>query len=272
MHRTTLWPRLLRPMIIIFCLATTAGCTDLGAIREFSDTASRSSGYTALVDDYAAFPERQKRYAPSAEDARLDAVAAERARQREVLRRRHALISDYLDALGQLASDQPVNHGEGAGNVGDDAAAPAFTDIDQILFKAATDGWRRDRLGDLIGDSNAHVQTAVAALQTIVREGYGGDAEDEAVAARKYYDTVLVQASDPAGIAALEEWRETRLAEIGRRRQAIDAYADLLGKVAEGHQVLNERRDDLAADDLLARMRRYARELQAMFDTVRGLQ
>lgn len=272
MNRAPVRPRLLRPTVAILGLLLAAGCTDLGAIREFADVSSRSAGYTALVDDYAAFPERQKKYAPPAEDARLDAIAAERAQQREVLLQRHAVIADYLDALGQLASDQPASHGSGPGAAGDDEAAAAFTDIDQILFKAATDGWRRDRLADLIGESNPHVQVAVGALQKIVREGFGGDAEDEAVAARKYYDTVLIQAADPAGIAALGEWRETRLAEIRHRREAIDAYADLLGKIAEGHQTLNDRRDDLAADDLLAQMRRHARDLDALLDKVRGLQ
>jgi hypothetical protein len=270
MHRVSILPRVLRPTVVTLVLLSLAACADLGAIREFADVSARSAAYTGLVDDYAGFPERQKKYAPPAEDARLDAIAAERVQQRGVLLQRHAVIVDYLDAVGQLASDQPIGHGGEAGPAGNDADAASFMDIDRILFKAATDGWRRDQLAELIGESNPHFQTAVGALQKIAKEGFGGDAEDETVAARKYYDTVLRQATDPAGIAALEEWRETRLSEIDRRRQAIDAYADLLGKIAEGHQTLYDRRGDLAADDLLAQMRRYARDLALLLDRVRG--
>lgn len=261
---------ILRPTVVTLVLLLAAGCTDLGAIREFADVSARSAAYTGLVDNYAGFPERQKKYAPPAEDARLDGIAAERALQREVLLRRHAVIADYLDALGQLASDQPVSHGGETSPASDDADAASFTDIDQILFKAATDGWRRDQLEELIGEANPHFQTAVGALQKIVREGFGGDAEDETVAARKYYDTVLRQATDPAGIAALEEWRDTRLSEIDKRHQVIDGYADLLGKIADGHQKLYDRRGDLAADDLLAQMRRYARDLELLLERVRA--
>jgi hypothetical protein len=270
MNRAPMMPRMLRPTAVTLVLLLLAGCADLGPIREYADISARSAAYTALVDDYAGFPERQKKYAPPAEDARLDGIAAERALQRDVLLRRHAVIADYLDALGQLASDQPIRHGGETSPAGNDADAASFMDIDRILFKAATDGWRRDQLEELIGESNSHFQTAVGALQKIVREGFGGDADDETVAARKYYDTVLRQATDPAGIAALEEWRETRLSEIDRRRQAIDAYADLLGKIAEGHQTLYDRRGDLAADDLLAQMRRDARDLALLLDRVRG--
>jgi hypothetical protein len=269
MNRVPILPRLLRPTVALVLLLL-AGCADLGAIREFADISARSAAYTGLVDGYADYPERLKKYAPPAEDVRLDAVAAERAQQRDVLLQRHAVIADYLDALGQLASDRPISHGGEAASAGSDADAASFMDIDRILFKAATDGWRRDRLAELIGESNAHFQTAVGALRKIVREGFGGDAEDETVAARKHYDTVLRQATDPAGIAALEEWRETRLSEIDRRRRAIDAYADLLGKIADGHQTLYDRRGDLAADDLLAQMRRDARDLALQLDRVRG--
>jgi hypothetical protein len=261
---------MLRPTVVTLVLLLGNGCADLGPIREFAEVSARSAAYTGLVDDYAGFPERQKRYAPPAEDARLDGIAAERTLQREVLLHRHAVIADYLEALGQLASDRPVSPSGETRPAGDGADAASFTDIDQILFKAATDGWRRDQLDELIGESNPHFQTAVGALQKIVREGFGSDAEDEAVAARKYYETILRQATDPAGIAALEEWRDTRLPEIDRRRQAIDGYADLLGEMADGHQKLNDRRGDLAADDLLAQMRRYARDLALLLDRVRG--
>ena len=77
--------------------------------------------------------------------------------------------------------------------------------------------------------------------------------------------------SDSAGIAALEEWRDARLAEVGVRRQAITDYSEVLSKIASGHQKLYDKRDDLDNKDLLQLMSRYAKDLRRRFEMLKNL-
>lgn len=256
------------------------GCANLAAITEFADISAQSAAYTGLVTQYVEFPERQKRFQPSSQHARLEQMSRERAAQKERLLLRQALIEEYMDALGQLAADEPVKYDKEIDALGKAVAdhkfagendAGAFGSVSKILFRAAADGWRQRKLRELIAESNSPFQDVVGALKQIVDQGFAGDTENEEIAINKYYKTLIVSSTDKAGIAALEEWRDTRLAEVRVRRHAITDYSEVLSKIASGHQTLYDRRDDLGKEEILRQMSRYAKDLRKLFDTLKNL-
>lgn len=256
------------------------GCTNLAPITEFADISAQSAAYTALVTQYVQFPERQKRFQPSSQHARLEQMSRERAAQKERLLLRQALIEEYMDALGQLATDEPVKYDKEIDALGKAVAdnkfagekdAGAFGSVSKILFRAVADDWRRRKLRELIAESNSPFQEVVGALKRIVDQGFAGDTENEEIAIRNYYQPIILSAKDKAGIAALEEWRDARLAEVRVWRHAITDYSEVLSKIASGHQKLYDKRDDLDNKDLLQLMSRYAKDLRKRFDTLKNL-
>jgi len=256
------------------------GCANLAPITEFADISAQSAAYTDLVTQYVQFPERQKRFQPSSQHALLDQMTRDRAAQRERLLLRQALIEEYMDALGQLAADEPVKYDKELDALGKAVAAnkfagekdaAAFGSVSKILFRAVADDWRQGKLRELITESNAPFQDVVGALKLIVDQGFAGDTANEEIAIRNYYQPIVLSSKDKAGIAALEEWKDTRLAEVRVRRQAITDYSIVLSRIASGHQKLYDKRDDLGNKDLLQLMSRYAKELRKRFEALKNL-
>lgn len=269
-----------RTYLLIFFLVLEAGCTNLTAIREFASISAQSAAYTTLTTQYVESPERQKRFQPSNQYPRLEQMSKERAAQKELLLLRHALIEEYMDALGQLAADDLVTYDKEidafgkavvANKFAGEEDAGAFASIAKILFKAAADSWRQKKIQELISESNSSFQVEVGALKKIVDFGYAGDVENEKVAIQNHYKTLIRSSKDQAGIAALEEWRDTRLAEVEGRRHAISDYSVVLAKIATGHQTLYDKRGDLDNKELLRQMSRYAKDLRTLFNIIKSL-
>lgn len=266
------------PLVVALTLAQ--GCANLSAIREFADVSTESAQYTRLVTDYVGSPARQKRYQPASQHELLDRIATERAAQGERLLLRHRLIEEYMDALGRLAADETVTYDKKLDALGnavkgnrfaDAKEADAFAAIAKILTKGVADHWRQKQLKELITVSNEPFQVVVDSLRVVVENGFGGDLPNERAAIEKYCGTLIMQSSDKAGIAALREWCDLRLSVIGVRAKAIEAYTQILRKIAEGHQRLYDGRNDLSKELLLRDMNHYSKDLQKLFNTIRTL-
>lgn len=266
------------PLLAVLVLA--AGCANLTAIREFASISTESAEYTRLVTDYVESPIRLKRYQSASRHDRLDRDAAARAAQRDRLLLRHRLIEEYMDALGRLAADGAVTYDKELDHLGnavkerkftDAKEADAFSVIAKVLVKGIADRWRQKHLKELITTSNEPLQVVVESLRVAVEQGFAGDPLREKEAIRQYYDDLVLESRDKAGIAALEEWRDLRLTEIDTRARSIESYAQILRKIAQGHQQLYDGRDDLSKERLLHEMSRYAKDLRTMFAAIRNL-
>ena len=264
------------PLCLIAWLSV--GCANLAAIREFASTSADSAAYTRLVTEYVESPTREKRYQPAKFHADLDRRLAERKGQQHQLLLRHRLIQEYMEALAQLAADDAVIYDKEIHALGktareakfiDAKEAEAFSGVTRLLLRAVADGWRRRQLSQLIEDSNRHFQTVVKSLKDIVERGFAGDAANEREAINRYYDTLVLESRDKAGIASLREWQELRLATVAAREEAIVAYVKILDKIGQGHQRLYEERKALSAKTLLAEMQGYSKDMKALFDIVR---
>lgn len=264
----------------LLLLGLTQGCVDLKAIQDFANISAESAEYTTLVDNYVDFPNRQKRYQPEDRHAQLEAMEQERLTRKTELLLRHDVIEEYMEALGRLAADEIVDQSEELSQLTTNlqsqagtspAETEAFGKIAGVLTNAIGDKWRKRQIQELIERSNGPLQTILKSLKQIVVEGFGGDDQNEQFAIQSYYRTKIAQSNDPAGIAALMEWQESREKNLAAHTQAIQAYAVLLGKISEGHQKLYDGRNDLAKAQLIQQIKQSVKELKDILDTIKKI-
>ena len=261
-------------------LGLTQGCVDLKAIHDFANISAESAEYTALVDQYLEFPNRQKRYQPTERHPQLEAMAHKRLAQKSELLLRHKVFEEYMEALGKLASDEIVDQSQELSQLTNTlqsqagtspAETEAFGKMAGILTNAISDKWRKRQLQQLIERSNDPLQTILKSLKQIIRDGFGGDDQNEQFAIQSYYRTKISQSTDPAGIAALMEWQELREKTVADHARAIQTYAAVLDEISEGHQMLYDERKDLTAGQLLTQIKHSAKELKDLYDTIKKL-
>jgi hypothetical protein len=271
----------LQTMFALLCVSVCmVGCTDLSAVRDFAQISYRAADYTALVDGYAAFPGRQKQYAPEARHAALDQIQKDRMRQKNGLLALHTRVQEYMEALGKLAADESVNFDKEFSELetaltdssfASEPQAAAATQLGQLLAKATTDTWRRKKIHSLIEEGNEPLQTVLTALQNIVKGAFIEDLEQETQVVNTFYAALQQDSQDRAAIQALKEWKDTHERKLKQDRKAAQAYSNTIGTMMEAHQKLYDSRDDLANKDVLSAIQGYVTQLKKLEKTLRSL-
>jgi len=255
------------------------GCANLSAIRDFADISSTIADNNSLTIEYVEWPLTQKRYFLSEQYKELDNIANQRSQQEKMLLLRHSIIEEYMKDLGQLASDDVINNDTEIDDLGNaskeakfinDKEQEACQSITKLLLKASTDGWRQAKLKKLVKESNNNIQVIIKGLVEIANEGFLGDVQDEREAIRKYYEGILRDSNDPAGKAALNEWRETRLDSLSKKEDAIKLYSLSLKKIAEGHQKLYEHvnLNKIYSKEFIKQLKVYTKDLQKSYKAI----
>jgi len=267
-------------LVLVWLTLVASGCaSNLGAVREFASTSSDAAQYTQLIGTYVSTPTRLMRYEPESQRPVLARQAAERTAQQEPLLLRQRLIQSYMDGLGQLAADGLATYNTQLDGLGRALQAAQFTDqseaaalaaVSKQLANAATERWRRDKLVTLIEQSDAPFQVVVGALVTIVETGFVADLANEREAVNKYYTELQLRSRDPAGLAALGEWRDMREAQIRDREAAIGSYVVVLKTIGSGHHKLYESRHQLSHVDVQAQVHQYTSRLREAVNAIRS--
>ena len=263
-------------------IALLGGCTaDLAAIREFAEISTESAEYDRIVDDYVGHFERQRAFTPPARFEFLDEQTARRESQRAGLSALHTTVADYMDALGRLAADEVATFDSDVGeltgavrntNLLKPEEADAAGRVLSLIANAAVEEWRQSKLEEIIERGNAPLQSVLVSLTKVVKVSVADAKAEQQLIDSTYGDIIRETPSDnKAGIRALQEWNVLRLAEVEERKLATAAYIDVLMRISEGHQDLYDGRDDLSAKVLLAKMRRYAKDIRKTFNAVRKL-
>ena len=265
---------------VIF-LAFSPGCANnLKAIQDFANLSAESAEYTALVDEYIEFPTRQKRYQSPSRHASLQTMTQERATQKTALLLRQSILETYMNALKRLAADELVDNTEELAQLSaalqnqagtNPQDTEAYGKIAGILTKVATNRWRQHQLREFIEQANPPIQHILGALERIVADGFGGDLQTEEAAIHNYYSTLIMESNDPAGKAALAEWKEVRTSQVQDRSEAIQTYGTLLHKISDGHQQLYDRRHELNRKEVLQQVTYAVKDLRSLLATLKKL-
>ncbi|MFZ1746084.1 MAG: hypothetical protein WBO24_20420 [Nitrospirales bacterium] len=262
-------------------LAFTQGCTtNLKAIQDFASLSAESAQYTNLVDAYLDFPQRQKRYQPPSRHAHLDAMAQDRATQKTSLLLRQSIIETYMKSLGRLAADEVVDNTQELAQLSaalesqtptTPKEAEAFKKIAGIVTTVAVKRWRQDQLQNLIEQANTPIQQVLESLHHIVSDGFGGDLQTEEAAIQNYYMTLTMESQDPAGKAALAEWKDLRMSQVHERSEAVQIYGKVLDHIADGHQRLFDQRQNLTKKEVLQQVEKSVKDLRSLLETIKKL-
>ncbi|MBL29372.1 MAG: hypothetical protein CMM50_17715 [Rhodospirillaceae bacterium] len=250
------------------------GCTDLGAVREWSSTSLEATQYNELVATYAETPARLARYdAPAAASAWTE-QAALRAEQAEALKTQLDVVADYMGVLATLSSDATVDYSRDT-----DALVASLRNLDtpisattlgavgglmKTMVNAAAGAWRAGAVERLVEQANAPLQTILASeLRAIVAEDFRRDLEIEAQLLDSYFKGLLRAGGGSATAnAALQEWYEIRKAENRKRQTAVDTYVSVLDKISAGHQQLYDARGELDSVGLAKKLFRLAKDIR----------
>ena len=266
-------------LVLVWLALVASGCANLGAVREFASTSSDAAQYTQLVSTYVNTPNRLMRYEPESQRPVLARQASERTAQQEPLLLRQRLIQSYMDGLGQLAADglttydtqlDSLNSALQAAKFADQSEAAALAAVSKLLAAAASERWRGDKLVTLIERSEAPFQVVVGSLVSIVETGFVADLGNEREALNKYYTELQLRSREPAGLAALGEWREMREGQIRDREIAISNYVVVLKTIGTGHHKLYESRHELSRVEVQAQVHQYTTRLREAVNAIRS--
>ena len=207
-------------------------------------------------------------------------MAQERATQKPALLLRQSIVETYMNSLGGLAADELVDNTEELAQLSaalqnqagtNPQDTEAYGKIAGILTKVSTNRWRQHQLQDLIEQANPPIQHILGALERIVADGFGGDLQTEEAAIHNYYSTLMMESTDPAGKAALAEWKEFRTSQVQERSTAVQTYGTVLHKISDGHQQLFDRRHDLNKKEVLQQVTNSVKDLRTLLKTLKKL-
>jgi hypothetical protein len=260
------------PIRIVLVLASllAAGCTDPPAVKRFA-AASSAAGekFPEISKDIKESCARREEYRLVGQwDADLDSLervaagtCAPYGRTVSRLNKSHAVLMEYLKALGNLSAGDLVSYDKTMGDFGDalgDIAPDEATHIaaaeglSTVLAEAVAGKWRRKELGQTIENANADVQILAGALCESIEKDYARLLDVETEAARKFYMSVMRQHRDQEPLTAIllyDRWIGEKK-KIEARRETARGYVKVLKKIARGHQDLYDHRGELKSKDV----------------------
>jgi hypothetical protein len=208
-----------------------SACVDPSAVRSFSALAPDPSKVSVLTQAYADAPTKildldvMHQIDASLRQA-LEADKDTRKQQITAINNLHAVLIDYMKALGSLADDKLVQTSTDTKNVTDGLTAlqkaqpslgitgnqiSAVGSISTLLADAFTSIYREDKLADVIARAEAPFQTLIATEQQIVLHGVAPELNNvrERLVALGALDHGL-QVDSAHQIAEAEERRDER--------------------------------------------------------------
>ena len=249
-----------------------SACTDLTAVRDWSETSMEAAQFTEIVGTYADTPSRLAFYDQGAQ-ASWQAQSGVRQEQAEALELQLSFVAEYMAALAALSADgvtqfdDDVDGLTGAlgrtGQVSEGTLGAAGRLLTTVA-NAAAGLWRAGEVEDLIEEANQPLQNLLRSeLRTIVDKDFRRDLDVEAgILDRHFKDLLRVGGGSDAANAALNEWYVLRKNENARRMAAIDSYLVVLDKISEGHQKLYNNRNDLDAVRLAKDLFKLAKDIR----------
>ena len=210
-----------------------SGCADLSAIRQFSTSSTEAENYTRIIDDSVNIQERMKYYQAQKDIADFEKFKKEMEQLKPGLLALNKVVSAYMKALGDLASDEvisyntPLNNLKGEvensslvkGGLVTKQTVDAFAALAELISKAATDAYRRNKIQEVIGKANTPIQTILSDQKKIV-EGYKLYLILELTYVRAYYGQIITK---------LDVFSKKEKDEINKSKNYDEAMINHLG-------------------------------------------
>lgn len=169
-----------------------------------------------------------------------------------------AVLTDYLDALANVAANQPLNYGRtidtdiatisgfsASASVNADLAANtkkaslAALTLTQKLANIATRHYREKKVRELILESNQAVQDLTAALAQVGGTDYGIMLDSEKGFLDAYYQGPLAaQKNERLALILVQRQYDLDVQQFQSHRESSAAYAQVMQKIGSFHNKL----------------------------------
>jgi hypothetical protein len=164
------------------------------------------------------------------------------------------VLADYFDALGKLASNEPLSYDAAIEanvaatklNSGLSAnTASAGNDAQRILKSladAATKGYREKQLGQLIQQDDAAIQSLTQALKKVITADYALLLSDEEVSLDSFYKGPMAAAQPTERLTLIlvqRQYAHDKTA-LELRKEDIAAYSKVMDDIATLHAKLKQ--------------------------------
>ena len=261
--------------------ALVAGCTSPAAVSRYARSATLTTAKLPDVADAlsescrrtASYRLRRTSDAWYGDDSVRIACAGRDAALRTVTRANRVLAA-YFAALESLADNKLTDYDAKIGASGETLAeagafgkkqVKAVEGLASFAASRATDGYRRQRLREVIAAQNENVQIVTGSLHEILDGDLAQLLENDVAAQTSFYRSALTEGSsrDPLTAILVRDAYDERAAQLAQRSAAVHSLAQALLTVGRGHQALYDSRDHLGGKALLATIVSNARELDA---------
>ena len=268
---------------VVLAMAGLTGCANLEAIQQFGKLSADSAGYTKLTDDYVSTFDRRKAWTfkdNADELAKLEADAVGRRQQGVELKVYHMAISDYMDALADLAADDVPSYDKELGGLIDQAVklkaidggnAAAAKSIAGLIAEAATNFYRQRKLKEVIANANEPLQKILARMQFFV-EQYERTAQTEKDAFDAYYLSLedLAKKGNERMFSQYAWAMNSELSPAHEEKiKAAKKYLETLKKIAEAHQSLFDNLSKISDKEFQSQLKKYTKAIYAAYKATR---
>jgi hypothetical protein len=267
-------------LTVIFLLASVSGCASFKEIKAFASLSSNAASYGVLTRDYIEALDRRKQYQPEKFHGELEAQKMRREAQRASLDILQQTVTDYMQALGGLASGEirafdksleDLSKNLNDATLLDNNEKDAVGALSTILARTVTATYRLHELKKIVQEGNQPLQDVINATRRIVRKGMIGDLRVESTLVERYYDNFMLAPDNPVEPVAMALAKEAKAEAMGRvdnRIRSVQAYDNVLEKIARGHQYLYDYRDMIGNDEFDRQLKQYIGELRSAYKSL----
>ncbi len=257
----------LRIVAATFFFASLSGCVNLDAAAGLSKLADEARiALPRVSNDVAGTCVRQNTLfenTPAAE--RPPNEQAQDCKPYQEISRHLAqdenVLADYFEALGKLASNQPMNYDstitENVSATGANSAMSANTitagndaqNIMKALADAATRGYREKQLGQLIQQTDPAIQSLTQSLKKVIGVDYALLLSNEELSVDTFYKGPMASAQSNERLALILVQRQYAQdkTSLQSHRDDIAAYEKIMDDIAALHTKLKQEAEKKAS-------------------------
>ena len=252
--------------ISFIVLIAISSCTSLKAVHDFSSVSSKG------LSQFEEIPNSFTKYC-------LDRCEFESIRTFEIKRALdcdcnvyrkadsvtmliYNSIRGYFDGLSDLSNKDLAKYKLGAldtslttGTFGDikidTQQVDAYTAVSNILLNAVAGSYRKKKIKKYVEDANGPIQVLLGKFQFILQKNLEGELDFRKEKLYAFYRELLLN-------PALNDYQKEKaatdyyqgLSVIKAQQQRIDFFAQSLQSIADGHQKIYDKRNELSAKEL----------------------
>ena len=263
----------------VFLLFLLAGCTNLEAVRNFSELSKVASAkFPSMANDFYETCVRRQVYMTSSTDVFDGASCHDRDKARKGLLSVYTILEDYLKTMGALAKNSIIDTKKSYDALGKAIEKSKKFSAEEIsaagtvatyLTNMVVGMCREAELKKMINSNNDAIKVIVKSLDEVGVEAYQVAINLEVAAMRGHYTDEIMRskrlnANEPLAIVLAKEKSAFLANQINSRKKSIDALRGVLRKIGEGHQELYDGKHDLSSKELVSKLFSHVKEMNSL--------